>query len=555
MPETTVGPMSQPKGSTPAGTPAAPLTAATLAAEGERPRVQVGVGPEAIRVLIAAVDGRVLPQTYVTDGQVVELSAVSGAVTAAAGDADSPLPVTAAAVSPASLAGLLAEHTHTFRRRARRADSGEPETYEEETTPPRDVLAAVLARRYWPGLPPLFGVVGAPVLRPDGTLLQQAGYDPATGTYLATKVPLAAVPDRPSTVQVAQARAFLLDRFLVDFPWVAPADRANYLGLLVTPVLRPFLRCLTPFGIVDATMPASGKTILTAAVGMLYGQRVLSWTSSDEELRKAITSVLADQVGVVVFDNIAEGSVIDSPILARLITERTWTDRRLGTNTATAQPNDRLWLATGNNLRVGGDMASRTVLIRLDPRMPRPEERTGFAIPNLEQWILTPANQRQLLRHLLVLVLDWTSAGAPRARVRPMRQFTNWAEAIAGFLAYHQVPGFLANAAEVREIDEEDTGWTAFLHKWHTLYGRRPLTTAELRKAAEPVSLGAGVTDDRWDGLFLSADDGRLPSAKSVGRRLTGQIGRYHGLYVLRSVTDPHDKMRRWWVEEYTDEH
>jgi hypothetical protein len=30
-------------------------------------------------------------------------------------------------------------------------------------------------------------------------------------------------------------------------------------------------------------------------------------------------------------------------------------------------PNDRLWLATGNNLRTGGDMASRAVWVRLNP--------------------------------------------------------------------------------------------------------------------------------------------------------------------------------------------
>src|SRR5262249_38934794 len=77
-----------------------------------------------------AVDGRVLPQTYVTDGQVVEVSPVSGAVTAAAGDADSPLPMAPAAVSPPALAGLLAEHTFTFRLRARRGESAEAETYE-----------------------------------------------------------------------------------------------------------------------------------------------------------------------------------------------------------------------------------------------------------------------------------------------------------------------------------------------------------------------------------------------------------------------------------------
>src|SRR5260370_23796596 len=129
-------------------------------------------------------------------------------------------------------------------------------------------------------------------------------------------------------------------------------------------------------------MPGSGKTILTCGLGMLYGQRVLTWTADDQELRKSITSVLADPVGTIIFDNLAEGTVIKSPVLARLITDRTWADRLLGKNTTAAFHNDRVWTATGNGLRLGGDMRTRSVLDGLNPNMPRPEGRTGFAIPN-----------------------------------------------------------------------------------------------------------------------------------------------------------------------------
>ena len=209
----------------------------------------------------------------------------------------------------------------------------------------------------------------------------------------------------------------------------------------MTPILRSYLRTLIPFGVVTSTMPGSGKTILTCGLGMLYGQRVLTWTHSDEELRKAITSVLADPVGTIIFDNLAEGTVIDSPVLARLITDRTWADRLLGRNKTAAFANDRVWTATGNNLRLGGDMRTRSVLVGLNPDMPRPEERTGFEIPNLDQWILVPANQRQVLWHLLVLVADWTRTGAPRRTGLTMRQFTPWAEAVGGFLAHHGIAG------------------------------------------------------------------------------------------------------------------
>ncbi|MCI2423959.1 hypothetical protein MOQ72_41830 [Saccharopolyspora sp. K220] len=506
-----------------------------------RPKVRVGTNPDAIRVLTTAVGTRLLPDTYVQDGVPVVVEAVSGAGDPTAGDDDVALPLSASPLRVPLLASLLAEHTHVIRPEMDK--EGNPT--EVEVSPAGPVLSAVLARRSWPELPVLRRIISTPVLRPDGTLLQQPGYDPATGFLLASRAHLDPVPEHPTQEQVEHAREFLLERFLHDFPWRTPADRANYLGLLVTPIIRPFTRALSPFGVIDATMPGSGKTILSGCVGLLVGQRVLTWTDSEDELRKAITTVLADQVGVVVFDNLEEGAVINSAVLARLVTERTWTDRRLGSNTASTFPNDRLWLATGNNLRVGGDMASRTVWVRLDPDCPRPEARSGFTIPNLDTWILDLANQATVLRHVLTLILDWTANGAPTSTLVPqMRQFTRWAQHIGGFLEHHGITGFLGNAESARELDDDAAEWRAFLLRWHTLHGEKHLTANELRASAEP-----DWGTDPWVGSFPTSPTGKLPSAKSLGRRLTGQIGRWRGDVVLRSVTDTHTSSRVYWVE------
>jgi hypothetical protein len=279
--------------------------------------------------------------------------------------------------------------------------------------------------------------------------------------------------------------------------------------------------------------------------GLLVGQRVLTWTDSEDELRKAITTVLADSVGVVVFDNLQEGAVIDSAVLARLVTERTWTDRRLGTNAAATFPNDRLWLATGNNLRTGGDMASRAVWVRLDPNCPRPEARTGFTIPNLDSWILDPRNQATVLWHVLVLILDWTAAGAPTAAGVPqMRQFTRWAQHLGGFLAHHRMSGFLDNAEHARDLDDDAAEWRSFLMAWHDLHGEQPLTAQEVRSSAETI-----VGPDPWAGTFPTTASGKLLTAKSLGRRLTGQLDRWRGDVVLRSAIDPHHNCRTYWVQ------
>ena len=516
----------------------------------DKPRVQVGTGPETIRVIKAALASGLLPDTYVSDGALVHMETVSGGLPSVAADEDSPLPVSASPINPAVLAALLAEHAYVYRLKTRKGDTGDPEIVEDEVTPPRDTLSSVLAGKTWPKLAPLRGIIGAPVLRRDGTLLQRPGYDPATGLYLASKVALPTVPDEPTPEQVADARTFLLDRFLSDFPWSTPADRANYIALLATPILRHFTRSLTPFALIDATMPSSGKTILTAGPGMLYGQRIIPWAYADEELRKSITAVLAEQVGVVIWDNLAEGTVIDSAILAQLVTTGVWSDRQLGASRTLATVNDRLWMATGNNLQVGGDMASRTVRVHLDPNMPRPEQRdqSRFGIPHLDQWITVPRNQLTVLWHLLVLVLDWTRQGAPRVGGVSMRQFTPWAQHLGGFLHHHGIDGFLTNAATVREIDEDETRWRAFLATWHDRHGSTPLSAAELRRDGEPDN-PTEEGNDPWDGQFITTPNGRLPNPLQLGRLLTGQAGRWRGDHVIR--TGKHDRGNRavFWVE------
>lgn len=516
----------------------------------EAPVILAGTKPETIRTLTVEINGGTLPETYVTDGALVHIERVSGsAASAAALDADCELPVSATTITAPRLAGLLAEHTYTYRQRKVK-DKWEDEEY----TPPADVLAAVLSRTEWPGVPPLHGIVGAPILRQDGTLLQAPGYDRATGLYLAATTPMPPAPEVPTREQVAASDEFIFGRFLVDFPWVADADLANAVALMVTPILRRYARSLAPFGLVTATMPGSGKTILTAATGLVYGQSVLTWTHSEEELRKAITAVLAKPVGAVVFDNIEEGAVIRSATLAQLLTTPTWSDRKLGSSVTLERTNDRVWMATGNNLSVGGDMPSRTVLVRLDPKMPKPEERTGFAIPDLSQWILSPDNQRDLLWHLLVLVMDWCAAGAPKATGHVMRQFTPWAQTVGGFLAHHGIGGFLANADDIRSEDVDDAEWTAFLTKWAAMPGLGEwVTTAALRESAmRDLPVDGQRPPDPWDGAFILNEQGRIPDVRNLAGRLRGQVGRWHGDYVLRKATDSHDKGARWHVERKT---
>ncbi|WP_322754091.1 hypothetical protein [Frankia sp. Cas3] len=508
-----------------------------------KPWIEAGDTPETIRTLTAAVDEGEFDDLYVTNGEIVQVGRISGDIGT---DSDDPLPLASAPLTAAGFASLLAHKAYVFK--ICQGFSGAE--WEEECTPPDRVLAAVLSGRHWPGVRPLRGIVSSPILRPDGSLLQTVGYDRATGLYYAPKVALRPVPEHPSREQVISAKRFI-GRVLHDFPWVSDADRATYLGLLVSPILRPYVRALIPFGLVTATTQASGKTLLTDIAGALYGKRQQPWPESDEELRKVITSVLAQPESVIVFDNLEEGTQIKSPILAGLLTATEWSDRILGSSKTAKRANDRMWLATGNNIRLGGDMATRTAVVRLDPNMPNPDQRSGFAIPDLETWLTAPANRHELMWHVLVLVADWMTAGAPRSH-HVMRQFTPWAQAAGGFVTHHGLPGFLANATDVREMDDAAAMWQAFLSRWEQKFGAQPITSAMLRASFERDPDGS----DPWEGTIPDTllDGRHIPSVIALGKRLRGQVGRWFGSYVLReATTDSHNKVQRWEIEKAAD--
>ena len=89
--------------------------------------------------------------------------------------------------------------------------------------PPEDVAELILTRASYGPFLPLRGVLAAPSLRPDGTLIERAGYDDATGMYLFDPPPMPDVPDQPTMAQGRQALN-VLDGLLAGFPWQGDDD-------------------------------------------------------------------------------------------------------------------------------------------------------------------------------------------------------------------------------------------------------------------------------------------------------------------------------------------
>ena len=123
--------------------------------------------------------------------------------------------------------------------------------------PPAPVAATILSRDGEWRFPRLAGVITTPTLRPDGSILSQAGYDAATQLLLLDPPSLPTIPDRPSRNVALNALA-MLDSLLDEFPFVDGPSRSAALSALITPVVRGALQTV-PMHATTAPAPGSRR--------------------------------------------------------------------------------------------------------------------------------------------------------------------------------------------------------------------------------------------------------------------------------------------------------
>ena len=119
-------------------------------------------------------------------------------------------------------------------------------------------------------LPPLRGVVEAPVMRPDGSVLEQPGYDPATGLYLHTS-PSLIVPPLPQspTKKDADLASYILYELLGDFPFEGEASFPKCTATILTYFVRHAIGGPVPMAVNDKTQRGSGGSLLTDVAAMM----------------------------------------------------------------------------------------------------------------------------------------------------------------------------------------------------------------------------------------------------------------------------------------------
>lgn len=353
-------------------------------------------------------------------------------------------------------------------------------------SPPKDVANDILAHPHLP-FPNIRGIVESPVLRPDGTILDQPGYDQLTQLFYRPEPnwSMPVIPMNPTTTQVKDALE-LYREMVCDMPFCDPmpisqhsnesqrrlapdqtSSWANFLGLLLTPLLRPTIASCIPAALLDAPNPGSGKGLLNNSVTIIATGRITPPTPmplTEEEMEKKILAALRGGATFMGFDNVDRP--IASGVLCSVLTAYPeWETRVLGQSTIVKVANSATWMINGNNLRLGGDMPRRTYRIRLDPKTAMPWERHAFRHPQLLKWVRE--HRSELLASLFTMIRAWYSANCPAPSSKPPGSFEEWHHQVAGVLEFVGIELFLANQhASFERYDQDGGDWHRFLFGW-----------------------------------------------------------------------------------------
>lgn len=392
-------------------------------------------------------------------------------------------------------------------------------------------IAANAGPEAFPNLRKISSVVHSPVLRSDASVVETPGYDESTRLlYLpepGLNVP--AVPEEPTREDADKARDLLLG-LIAGFPFLNEHHRANYLGGLLTPLLRNMTPAPWKLLAIGARQPGSGKTKLAEIIKIVHGGELSSdMPGDDTELRKQITSILTMTTGATVtWDNVT--GAFRSPVLAGLLTSAVWGDRPLGVTQRVTRPNDRLWIVTGNNIQIGGDLARRTIQAVIDPGMSNPERRKFDFDP--ETW--ARRHKGELLHALLVLVRYWASEGMQLSAAQSSDGFATWAQVVQGILDAAGIGGTFDHPSTRVELGDDDAAWGVFLSAVREVFGDRPWTASEMLG-----HVGNGIPIETLPHASLAekaSRDGGSALAVTFGKWLAIRSGRIVGQLSARPV-------------------
>ena len=392
---------------------------------------------------------------------------------------------------------------------------------------PESVAKRVIAARGVWGLPAITGVVQFPVLRADGSLLIEPGFDEATGLLHLSERANHTVPRELNQDDLRAALARIWAPFRL-FPFADDLSRGVFLSMLLSCVCRPTIPT-APGYLIRAHTAGTGKTRLAECGQILAGApvRAMPMPEDGNEVEKRLLAKLVTGTPAVLIDNI-QGN-IDFASLCAFMTSSEPEGRILGKTAVVSAANRSMWFLTGNNVSATGDTYRRILPITLDAGSESPEARRF------------PFDPRDVIRErlddyradLLSVLLSFVNAGMPQGGAGGLGSFETWErlvrQCVVWLVDQKLTPAPMADPIGVirlsRSEDPARMRHGTLLSAWYDVYGSQPV---EAKTVAALVTNGPLMSgDSETNAKHLALCEAAREAAEIRGAFNTRSFGWY----------------------------
>lgn len=335
-------------------------------------------------------------------------------------------------------------------------------------------------------------LIKAPFFLPSGEMVSKPGFDETTGTLVSScpEVDL----DRFPTVE--SAVDYLRDLFS-DFPFASEAEFSNYIGALLTPMCRSMYGGPTPWLLLEANSPSSGKSLLAGLIQVIYGYVASGITlpRTEEAIEKLLLPLLVGGAPIICFDNVKH--MVDSALLELLGTQGgVYEGRILGASKTRRCLINQLFVLTSNNATMSKDASRRFLRVRL-VKQATVQTHTGkqrFKHPLIMEHV--HKHRGEILAALCRMVQNWVHREdkSVDANVPLIETFERYSATVGGICYAAGLTQWAGNFAEAMAAFSSHDELAAFVVAWwerhkHGERRTRSVGAAELAQLAQSEQL------------------------------------------------------------------
>jgi len=393
--------------------------------------------------------------------------------------------------------------------------------------PPRQLATTLLASADHWTFPPIAGVISSPTLRPDGSLLSNAGYDAATQLYLAPDPALClpALNTSPTRGEAETALRLLKD-LLSEFKFASPTDKSVALSLILTLAARSAIP-VAPLHLIRAHTPGTGKSYLVdLATAIVTGRpccAVISAATNVEEAEKRLGALLREGITIAALDNCSND--LEGDVLCQLVERPLVRIRILGLSEAPEFENKAVVVATGNNIRPKGDLVRRTLTCNLVAEIERPELRRFKSDPIAK----VLANRGAYLAACFTIIRAYQADGSKDVCEQPIGSYGRWSTVVRAPLVWLKEADPIKSMEAAREEDVELVSTRELFALWQQhLQADKAYSAFEVAEVAADKDLGTNALErpEFHDFLLQVAGNRGLVSTRRLGTWLGKIVGR-----------------------------